>query len=221
MLVAESLPLLLLDDEAGTSAWVTGRDAALAGALLLDLLAAELLDEADGKLVVTGAEPEAPALAAAWRVLSASEPRKVKHWIDKLPGKLKPIKGTIAQDLVARGVLDERRHKTLGLFGSTRYPELDPGPEQHLRAALRAVLVDGFEPDPNVAALLALVVPLDMIKRVVERDERKAAKARAKEVADRGPVGGAVRAAVQEQITAAIIAGVAAATASTAAGSAS
>jgi hypothetical protein len=78
------------------------------------------------------------------------------------------------------------------------------------------VLVDGHEPEPDIASLLALLVPLDMVKRVVERDERKAAEARAKEVADRGPVGGAVRSAIQEQITAAVVAGVAASVAATA-----
>jgi hypothetical protein len=91
MLVAEALLLLLLDDEEGKASMVTGRDAGLAGALLLDLLGAGGLDDADGKLVVLGGEPEPPALAAAWRVLSASEPRSAKHWVNKLPGKLKPI----------------------------------------------------------------------------------------------------------------------------------
>ena len=80
---------------------------------------------------------------------------------------------------MARGVLDERRHKTLGLFTSTRYPELDPGPETELRARLRRVLVDGAETrTPRTTALLGLLVPLDLVKRVVERDERKAAQAR-------------------------------------------
>ena len=61
-------------------------------------------------------------------------------------------------------------------------------------------------------------MPLDLVKRVVERDERKAAVARAKEIAERGPVGDAVKAAVQEQVMAAVIAaGVAAAAGASAA----
>ena len=120
---------------------------------------------------------------------------------------MKPIKGTVAEALVARGVLDERRHKTLGLFSSTRYPELDPGPEQELRARLRSVLVDGAEPDARTAALLGLLVSLDLVKRVVERDERKAAVSRAKALAERGPVGDAVHAAVQAEIMTAVMAG--------------
>jgi len=207
MLVAEELLLLLLDDEKGTVS-ATAADAGLAGALLLELAGSGHLDD---RVARVGSEPSDPALAAAWRAVD--EPKPAKHWVSKLPGRLKPIKGTIAQALVARGVLDERRHKTLGLFSSTRYPEVDSGPETELRARLRRVLVDGVEPDARTTALLGLLVSLDLVKRVVERDERKAAVARAKALAERGPVGDAVHAAVQAEIMTAVMAGVAAATA--------
>ena len=70
------------------------------------------------------------------------------------------------------------------------------------------MLVDGVEPDARTTALLGLLVPLDLVKRVVERDERKAAVARAKALAERGPVGDAVHAAVQAEIMTAVMAGV-------------
>ena len=163
--------------------------------------------------------PSDPALAAAWDVVSG-EQRPARHWVSKLPGRLKPIQGTVAAGLVSRGVLDEQRHRTLGVFKSVRYPEADPAPEQELRARLRRVLVEGAEPDAFDASLLGLLVPLDLVKRVVAKDERKAAKARAKEIAERGPVGDAVKAAVQEQVMVAVIAAsTAAAGASAAAGS--
>jgi hypothetical protein len=195
MLLAEALLLLMLDDEKGTSA-VTAGEAGLAGALLLEL---------------GHTRPSEPALAAAWDVVHG-EDRPIKHWVRKLPGRLKPIKGLVAAGLVEHGVLDEARHKRLGLFATVRYPELDPRPERELRAQLRAVLVDGAEPSPFIASLLGLLVPLDLVKRVVDRSERRAATARAKAIAERGPVGDAVRAAVQEQVTAAIAAATVAAT---------
>ena len=142
MLLAEELLLLLLDEEKGTVS-ATAADAGLAGALLLDLAGVRALWTSGGARA--GSEPSEPALAAAWRAID--EPKPAKHWVAKLPGRLKPIKGTVAEALVARGVLDEQRHKTLGLFSSTRYPELDSGPETELRARLRSVLVDGAEPD--------------------------------------------------------------------------
>jgi hypothetical protein len=205
MLLAEALLLLLLDDEKGTeSGWVTAADHGLAGALLLEL---------------GDARPSSPALAAAWDVVH-SEDRSIKHWVNKLPGKLKPIRGTVASGLVERGVLDEQRHKRLGLFPSVRYPALDPRPEAELRAQLRAVLVDGAEPSPYIASLLGLLVPLDLVKRVVDRSERKQATARAKAIAERGPVGDAVKRAVQDEVMVAVVAATTAATtASTSGGS--
>ena len=209
MLLAEELLLLLLDDEKGTVS-ATAANAGLAGALLLDLVEAGRLNEDLSRI---GSEPSEPALAAAWRAID--EPKPAKHWVSKLPGRLKPIKGTIADGLVARGVLDERRHKTLGLFSSTRYPELDSGPETELRARLRRVLVDGAEPDPRTVSLLGLLVPLDLVKRVVSRGERKAAVARAKALAERGAVGDEVGAAVEAEVTAAVMAAITASTAAT------
>ena len=214
MLLAEALLLLVLDEDKGTATWITAADQGLAGALLLDLD----VREEDGRLVPGGARPSEPALAAAWDVISG-EQRAARHWVSKLPGRLKPIQGTIAAALVERGVLDEQRHRTLGVFKSVRYPELDPAPEQELRARLRRVLVEGAEPDAFDASLLGLLVPLDLVKRVVGKDERKAAKARAKEIARRGPVGDAVKAAVQEQVMAAVIAATTAATVASTSGS--
>jgi hypothetical protein len=209
MLIAEELLLLLLDDEKGANQlMVYAVDGGLAGALLLDLVASGRLDERDGKLIATGSEPSEPALAVVWRTIrEADEPRDAKHWVSKLPGKLKPIQGTVAQGLVARGVLDEQRRKLLGLFKTMRYPEVDPGPEDELRARLRSVLVDGAAPDPRTASLLGLLVPMDMVKRLVERPERKAAGQRAKAIAERGAVGDAVHAAVQAEIMSAVAAG--------------
>jgi len=196
MLLAEALLLLLLDEEKGTPLSVSAADHGLAGALLLEL----------------GPErPGEPALAAAWDAVHGEE-RDARYWVNKLPGRLKPIKGLVAAGLVERGILNEERHKRLGLFSSVRYPELEPGPEQELRTQLRAVLVDGAEPSPYIASLLGLLVPLDLVKRVVDRSERKPAMARAKEIAERGPVGDAVKRAVQAEVMVAVVAATTAAT---------
>jgi hypothetical protein len=199
MLIAEELLLLLLDDEKGTaSAWVTGDDNALAGALLLDRQLGAEVPEVDDE-------------------------HDVKYWVRKLPSRLKPIKQHVAAGLVERGILDEERSKRLGgLLGTdVRFPARDPEPERELRARLRSVLVDGVEPDDRTAMLIALLVPLDLVKKVVERPERRAAKERAKAIADRGPVGDAVDAEVQRQVTAIVVTTVAASAATTAATSGS
>jgi Golgi phosphoprotein 3 GPP34 len=214
MLLSEALLLLLLDDEKGSPVHAGfAHDEGLAGALLLDLLDAGALSETDGKLVAAGAPPSAPAPSAAWSALA--EPRDAKKAIAAVVKAAKPVKATIAAPLVEAGVLDETRHKRLGLFETTRYPQRDHSPEQTLRSELRAVLVSGQTPTAFIASLLGLLVPMDLVGRLVERDERRAAKARAKQVAEHGPVGDAVKAAVQQQIAAVVAATATSAAAST------
>jgi hypothetical protein len=215
MLLSEALLLLLLDDEKGSPVHAGyAHDEGLAGALLLDLLDAGALAETDGKLVAAGHPPSAPALAAAWSALS--EPGEAKKAIAAVVKAAKPIRTTIAAPLVDAGVLDETRHKRLGLFETTRYPERDPSPEQTLRSELQSVLLSGQAPSDFAASLLGLLVPMDLVTRLVDRNERKAAKARAKAVAERGPVGDAVKSAVQQQIAAVVAVSAATAAATTA-----
>lgn len=216
MLLSEALLLLLLDDEKGSPVHAGyAHDEGLAGALLLDLLDAGAAMETDGKLVATGAAPTAPASSAAWSTLA--EPRDAKKAIAAVVKAAKPLKATVAAPLVEAGVLDETQHKRLGLFETTRYPERDPSPERTLRSELQAVLVSGQQPTDFVASLLGLLVPMDLVGRLVPRDQRKAAKARAKAIAEHGPVGDAVRHAVQREIAGVIAATVASSAASTAA----
>jgi Golgi phosphoprotein 3 (GPP34) len=219
--ISEALLLLLLEEEKGASVRVGhAHDQGLAGAILLDLVAAGAVEARSGSLLgAVGAAAASPAsLSAAFEVLSA-EPRDARKAIAEIVKALKPIKATVAAPLVAAGVLDEQRHKRLGLFETTRFPEVDPGPELALRSDLRSVLLSGAEPSPFIASLLGLLVPMDLVSRVVERDERQAAGAVAKDVAERGAVGDAVKAAVQQQVNAAVIAATVAATTAATSGS--
>ena len=143
LILAEQLLLLFLDDDKGSERASWGGDPGLAGALLLDLTAAGALDERDGKLAATpSAALEHPALRAAYAAIAAAEkPRDAKGWVGRLPKELKPLAGTIADRLVERGVLAEEQRKLLGLFPTTRFPQVDPEPERALRERLRAVLL--------------------------------------------------------------------------------
>jgi len=77
-----------------------------------------------------------------------------------------------------------------------------------LRERLREVLVGGREPTEDEALLVGLLEPLGLIDSVVTRTERRAARARAKAVAEHGLAGTAVRdsvRAVQAAVVAAAI----------------
>ena len=215
----ELLLLVALDDEGGadTANWGTGVEAGLAGALLLELLEAGCLEEEDGKLVPAACDPPAdPVAAEALEVIRADEKRRdAKGWVGRLPKEIKPLRARIAEGLVERGVLEERQRKVLGMTVSPRYPEADPEPERRLRAALTEVLVTGREPTQREAMLAGLLHAYDLVKRVVPKEDRRAARKRAKELAKSEAIAGAVGSAVSDVQAATMAAIIAASTTAT------
>jgi hypothetical protein len=224
LILAEQLLLLFLDDRRGSDNVTWGGDPGLAGAILLELTSQRALTEDDGKLVAaSGASPEHPLLAAALETIEESDKsRDAKGWVGRLPKQLKPLREHVAERLVERGVLTEERRKLLKIFPATRFPQADPEPEpeRELRERLRAVLLTERVPTPQDAMLIALLIPYDLVKRLVPRDRRRHAERRAKDVAE----GGAAAQAVDDTlkgIQAAVIASTTAAVAATAATSGS
>jgi hypothetical protein len=219
MSLAEELLLIALDDDSGkdTANWGSGVEAGLAGALLLELAAAGCVEPAGGKLVPAACdEPADPLVAAALDVMRDDDrQRSAKGWIQRLPRELKPLRTQVADQLVARGVLEEERRRRLGLFETTRWPERDPVPERALRDRVTGVLVAEREPSTHDAMLVSLLHAYDLVKRVVPRDERRAAGRRAKEIAEGDAIGAAVRGAVRDVQSATMAAVMAATTAAT------
>lgn len=201
LLLAEELLLIALDDEKGSSR-NSRLELGLAGALLEDLGRAGALRSKGKELhSVDVAAPEHPLLVRAHDVIVGSgRPRSAKAWLGRLPRRLKPIIGTVASGLVQQGVLTEQRRKVLGVFPSTRFPVADPGPERLLRDRLTAVLDGRRRPEDRDALLFGLLVSLEMISELVEWDERRAARERAKEIADGGITGNAVARAIQQEM---------------------
>lgn len=161
-------------------------DTGLAAALLLDLAEAEVI-VADGKNLVTvpDAVVEQPLLAATLQLMvESAKPRPADRWLYTFARKLRPLPAKVGEALVTRGVLNERRGKVLGLFPTTAWPELDPAPEEALRERLVSALERGTEPDPHTALLISLLGPLDLVVKVVDKEHRKAAERRAKEIAE-------------------------------------
>jgi hypothetical protein len=89
----------------------------------------------------------------------------------------------------------------MGIFPLTTWPAADTGHKQELRARLQDVLVAGATPDPRTAALVVLLAAVDAAHKVVDGDKR-AVRARAKEIATGDWAGDAVKAAVRKAIEA-------------------
>jgi len=215
LILAEQTLLIALDDEKGRDKTQWGSDPGLGAALLLDLARLELVTvDDDGKIVaVDGALPGHELLRDAYTAIrGSSRPRKAKHWVQRLPRKLKPLRRRVSRGLVQRGILAEQRTKLLRLVPMTRFPTVDPAPERELRDRLRDVLLADRDPSEEEALLLGLLEPLGLTDSLVARGQRRAARKRAKAVAEQGVAGNAVRDAIHAvQAEAAVVIGIAAA----------
>ena len=217
-LIAEDLLLLLLHDEKGTVSSAHA-DVALGGALLIELALAEAVVVRERTSIwssakvaaVPGTGVEDPVLAEALRRVAERE-RAASDLVNRLG---KGTRAALTDRLVQRGILRREDDKVLGLFPRTRWPEADGQHEDAVRGLLTAVLVQGLDPDPRTAALVALLHALSIAPAAVDRGPVPArdVRRRAQEVAE----GAWAAKAVQDAITATTAAAVAAITASTAA----
>jgi hypothetical protein len=95
----------------------------------------------------------------------------------------------------------------LGIVPRTTWPGADSRHKQELRARLQDVLVAGASPDSRTAALVSLLAAVNAAHKVVDGD-KKAVRARAKDIAAGDWAGAAVKKAidaVNETVAATII----------------
>ncbi|WP_457206326.1 GOLPH3/VPS74 family protein [Nocardioides sp. P5_C9_2] len=221
-LIAEDLLLLLLDDERGTLAASDKVQPLLGGALLLELAIAGRVEVSErssrwstAKVVAVGTPLGEPVLDAAMARV-AEKPRTAQDLVARLG---KGTKEVLLDRLAARGLVERRDGKVLGLFPHTTWPARDARHEESVRALLQGVLVQGLTPDQRTSALVALLSAIDHAHKVVDRGDVpvREVKARAKAIADGAWAAKAVKdavAAAQAAIAAAVTASIAATTAS-------
>ena len=222
-LLAEDLLLLLLDDERGTVRGVTIDLRVPLGAAVLVQLAldgAVRIEEPASrwhaaKVAVVGGAVSEPVLADAL-TLAAEKPRAVGDLANRIG---KGLRERLAQRLADQGVLERREDTVLGLFPRTRWPARSVAHESEVREALRGALLGDRTPDPRTAVLAGILGALDRIPAVlgVRGEEARAAKRRARGIADGDWASEAVRNAVRSA-AAATTAAVAASVAATSAG---
>lgn len=173
MLVAEDLLLLLTDDRTGKSFVDSARlDIALGGAALLELVLAGHAGitgpggvRADGVRdgrVVALRQPSAgdPVLDEALRRVAARQPRKPQSVVGVLGKGLRP---ELFRRLAARGIVQVRDDKALGLFSTRSWPAVDSRHEAAVRAGLHEVLVAGRPPTAREGSLIALLAAVDKV----------------------------------------------------------
>ena len=213
MLIAEEFLLLCLDPASGRS--VVGHDRldpALAGALIAELALLERVGvTAEGtgwaawttrrRITITDTRPtDDPELDQALEVLAAEEGRPVKDFVASLSRRRlsKGLRPRLLERLVALGAVDERAGKILGFIPHTTWPERDRSVEDEVRRRLHGALVAGLTPTEGTVTLVALLQVTGALTKVLEVEDRKALKARAKELAEGDWVATAVKQAIEE-----------------------
>ncbi|HET8928568.1 MAG TPA: GPP34 family phosphoprotein [Microbacterium sp.] len=157
--LAEDLLLLLFQPDSGT---IAGE-----GTLYYVLAAAVLADLGMGGHVRTGtgasgastveAEPDSPPgdplLRPSWEYV-ADKPRGVQTVLAAMGPTLRE---PLLERLIERRDIRRVKHKMLGLFTTSVLEPGEGGRRDALLADVRAVLADGAQPTPRVAALAALL----------------------------------------------------------------
>lgn len=223
-LIAEDMLLLLLDDEKGSDVLTSYVATVLGGAVLIELAMIGAVDVEEKSSVWRSAKvrvnpavvPEDEVLRRAAEVV-AQKDRSAQDLVDRLG---KGLKEQLADRLVQRGILGQRRDKVLGLFPRTRWPAIDSAHEARVRQALTATLVQGIDPGPRTAAVVALLSSIDRAHKVVDHRglSRNDVRKRAKAIAEGEWAATAVRDAVSAA-TAAVAAAVAASSVAATSGS--
>ncbi|MFJ9621669.1 GPP34 family phosphoprotein [Streptomyces sp. NPDC101181] len=161
MLIAEDLTLLMMDDKSGAIAGEATLYYTLGGAVLVELgmggyISADPNDQGFNGVKVhaaTGRAPSDPVLRAAQDKVG-ERVRGVQTLLIEIGTGMRE---TVLDRLVERGVLRQETKKTLGLFRTTSTRIADTGHKKALVEQVRAVLMDGAEPDERTAALTGLL----------------------------------------------------------------
>ncbi|GAB2846222.1 GPP34 family phosphoprotein [Microbacterium insulae] len=155
-LLVEDVLLTLFQPSSHTIAGENTLFYVLGAAVLADLSREGRLSVTEGRLSATleaaGDPPTDPLLEPAWSYM-ATKPRDVQTVLAAVGPELR---GRVIERLVERGHLREEEHRALGIFATTRLALASDRREQ-LMDGVKAVLLDGKEPDDRTATIIALI----------------------------------------------------------------
>jgi Golgi phosphoprotein 3 GPP34 len=212
MLIAEEYLLLALDEKTGKMR--VGSDVlgpALGGALVAELALRERIGvtphEAGwnkrGRVTITNLTPtDDPELDAALTKLAENEGRKVKDLLSEYTTKKRRlsygVRDRLQERLAASGALVKTEGTVLGFIPRTTWPAGDPAGEDDVRRRLYAALVDGTTPTERTVTLIALLQVTGLLTKVVTAENKRALKAKAKELTSGDWAAKAVKDAIDE-----------------------
>ncbi len=199
--MAQELLLLALHDEKGSVRWVaTSRlPYCLAGALLMELsLMKRLRITTTGPEVLDRTPTGQPLLDETLRMIDSAQKVKAPYyWVSKLGRRIKSTKSNLLKGLVDQGILNREEHRILGIFPTTRYPSRDDRSRKDITSRVCAVVLRREHPDPRTTMLISLVYTCALTNSIFDKDERRDARQRLKEIAKPLPITQAIKKAIQ------------------------
>jgi len=212
MLIAEEYLLLALDEKTGKLR--IGSDVlgpALGGALVAELALRERIGVTPhdagwnkrGRVTIINLTPtDDPELDAAMAKLAENEGRKVKDLLSEYSTKKRRLsyglRERLQDRLAASGALVRTEGTILGFIPRTTWPAGDPAGEDDVRRRLQAALVDGTTPTERTVTLIALLQVTNLLPKVVTAENKRALKAKAKELTSGDWAAKAVKDAIDE-----------------------
>lgn len=175
----EELLLLSVHEDKGTISFTvsTGIDFCLTGAILMELELLKRIQVDKKSLKVLDRTPtKNPRLNAALKQIDSSKRSKSpEYWIRKLKGTMKHLRKELLEELVDKALVREEDQQYLILFSRTCYPLRDFRAKKDIQDRLQKVLLRGETPHPRTLKLLALVYTCNLMKTLVDKEERKEA----------------------------------------------
>jgi hypothetical protein len=219
MLIAEEFLLLSLNNESGKP--MLGHDRlgpALGGALVAELALMERIGVTPhdagwskrGRISITNLTPtDDPELDEAMRKLAESEGKKLKDVLSDFASKKVRLSYQLRERLLERlakaGVVKEQEGTVLGFIPRTTWPAGDRAAEDDVRERLQSALVSELTPTERTLVLIALLQVTGLLPKVVTTEDKRALKARAKQLTEGDWAAKAVKDAIDE-VTAATVA---------------
>ena len=212
MLIAEEFLLLSFDSESGKPMVGNTRlGPALGGALVAELALMERIEvtppEAGwnkrGRLTITNLTPtDDTELDEALRKIAESEGKKVKAVLSDLASKKVRLSFQLRERLLERltkaGALTPQQGTVLGFIPRTTWPAGDQTPLDEVRQRLQTALVSGLTPTERTLALIGLLQVIGLLPKVVTTEDKRALRARAKQLSAGDWVAAAVKEAIDE-----------------------
>jgi golgi phosphoprotein 3 len=161
-------------------------DYGLAGAVMIELAAADKIRNENNKLIVINAKPTGDAaLDLVLAKLQASlKIRSFKTWIGNIAqGKSgRSLRLLIRKDLMKKGIMTEVQKKALRIFPYQRYPQINVRPRRELIDDINKIVIRRQIGSKQMLLLLGLIGATQMTGSFFIREDRRPAKKRIKEI---------------------------------------